>query len=112
MMTPQEEKDIRVVLTSAQLTYRRWYAHDGVTEAYLEEVENGAVAIIGKMLDERDTEIARLKAQLDSIRVARDEAQQVLSMLNADPAVATFQIAAHFQVMGNKVGRILQDGQS
>lgn len=56
-----------------------------------------------------DEEIERLKTKLDKIRAALDEAQAVLSVLNADPTVAMFQIATHFQTMGNKVGCILQD---
>lgn len=64
----------------------------------------------GQMRAKND-EVKRLKAQLESIRAAHDEAQSVLSVLNADPTVAMFQIATHFQTMGNKVGRILQDEQ-
>lgn len=60
-------------------------------------------------IERLQAEIAALKAKLESIRAAHDEAQSVLSVLNPDPTVAMFQIATHFQAMGNKVGRILQE---
>lgn len=75
----------------------------------VKEAEDDVRSFVDGLLAERDAEIERLKAKLEKICAARDEAQSVLSVLNADPTVAMFQIAAHFQTMGNKVGRILQD---
>jgi hypothetical protein len=108
-MTLHEADEFRNMLDNyfEDRTYR---ARGGV-------VENGVTfrtlaACVDSLLAARDTEISRLKAQLESIRAARDEAQAVLTVLNPDPTVAMFQIATHFQTMGNKVGLILQDEQS
>lgn len=97
MMTPEEKETLQMFLSM----------EDGF---YL------AVAYIDGMLTARDAhmdilkdEIECFKVQLESIRAAHDEAQSVLSVLNADPTVAIFQIATHFQTMGNKVGRILNE---
>lgn len=103
-LTPQQKGSLEGSLAS--------FASDVQRDPNSDWEKRFVVTYVNSLLKEKNAEIARLNAKLDSIRAARDEAQEVLSVLNRDPAVATFQIAAAFQTMGNKVGRILQDGQS
>jgi glycine cleavage system regulatory protein len=109
-MEPHEESELVSLAEDYANAIRAWDKQQ-LLGRFVVQSRQDIVNYVGSLLAAKDAEIARLKAHLDSIRVAHDEAQAVMSLLNPDPTVATFQIAAHFQTMGNKVGRILQDKQ-
>lgn len=111
-MTPEQDAEFNSLLSEFGSDCDKQALNEAVGTSYDADPQGSRasiVAYVDSLLAAKDDEIERLKAQLASIQTAHDEAQSVLSVLNADPTVAMFQIAAHFQVMGNKVGRILQE---
>jgi hypothetical protein len=114
-MTPEQDAEFNSLLSEFGNDCDKQALNEAVGTSYDADPQGSRAAVVAyvdSLLAEKDAVIAELKAQLEEIRAAHDEAQSVLSVLNADPTVAMFQIATHFQVMGNKVGQILQDGQS
>lgn len=102
-MTDEEQATLRVFV----LAYAAMISMgvDASAEATFEKLTSH----INSLLATRTQEIDRLQAQLARIRSAHGSAVEALQELNSDPTVAIFQIATHFQHMGNQVGVILNE---